>query len=164
MGYRQDRLPLLSRRAARSAMVLTGLGVLLLIGVYFVVDPPTDVMPPEIALASLTFHDVRVWMQDYLFSKVDLGLGRLIASAVGFTFMFFAVTIFWRPIQRAFNIPSNTPSNNYELRQKHELAMYGFAASRPRFHSAGLGAARWSRQQQDHRRRHQRCQQPGECG
>jgi UDP-2,3-diacylglucosamine pyrophosphatase LpxH len=38
----------------------------------------------------------------------------------------------WRPIQRAFNIPSNTPSNNYELRQKHELAMYSFAASRPR--------------------------------
>ena len=37
----------------------------------------------------------------------------------------------WRPIQRAFNIPSNTPSNNYELRQKHELAMYSFAASRP---------------------------------
>ena len=42
-----------------------------------------------------------MWLQDYLFSKVDLGLGRLIASAVVFTFMFFAVTVFWRPIRRA---------------------------------------------------------------
>ena len=101
LGYRQDRLPLLSRRAARSAMVLTGLGVLLLIGVYFVVDPPTDIMPPDIAIGSVTFIDARVWLQDNLFAKVDLGLGRLIASAVVFTFMFFALTVFWRPIQRA---------------------------------------------------------------
>jgi hypothetical protein len=41
------------------------------------------------------------------------------------------VRYIWRPIQRAFDISLNTPSNNYELRQKHELAMYGFAASRP---------------------------------
>ncbi len=38
----------------------------------------------------------------------------------------------WRPFQRLFNVRSNTPSNNYELRAKHELAMYHFAASRPR--------------------------------
>jgi enterochelin esterase-like enzyme len=101
IGYRQDRLPLLSRRAARSAMVLTGLGVLLLIGVYFVVDPPTDVMPPDLAIGSLTFIGARVWLQDYVFAKVDLRPGRLIASALVFTFMFFAVTVFWRRIQRA---------------------------------------------------------------
>jgi hypothetical protein len=41
------------------------------------------------------------------------------------------VRYIWRPIQRAFNIRSTTPSNNYELRQKHELAMYRFASSRP---------------------------------
>lgn len=46
-------------------------------------------------------------------------------------FSAFVVRYFWRPIQRAFNISSNTPSNNYKLRQKHELAMYSFAASRP---------------------------------
>lgn len=42
------------------------------------------------------------------------------------------VRYIWRPIQRAFNFRSTTPSNNFELRQKHELAMYSFAASRPR--------------------------------
>lgn len=41
------------------------------------------------------------------------------------------VRYIWRPIQRAFNIRSTTPSNNYALRQAHELAMYSFAASRP---------------------------------
>ena len=35
----------------------------------------------------------------------------------------------WRPIQRAFNINSSTPSNDFSLRQKHELAMYEYAAS-----------------------------------
>jgi UDP-2,3-diacylglucosamine pyrophosphatase LpxH len=42
-----------------------------------------------------------------------------------------AVRYLWRPFQRLFNFRSNTPSNNYELRQRHELAMYSFAASRP---------------------------------
>ncbi len=101
LGYRQDRLPLLSRRAARTMLVLTGIGVLALIGVYFVVDPPTDVMPPDIAIGSLTLHGARVWLQDYVFAKVDLRPGRLIASALVFSFMFFAVTVFWRPIRRA---------------------------------------------------------------
>ena len=33
----------------------------------------------------------------------------------------------WRPIQRVFNIRSSTPSNNFALRAKHELAMYSYA-------------------------------------
>lgn len=37
----------------------------------------------------------------------------------------------WRPIQRAFDIKTSTPSNNFALRQAHELAMYAYAASRP---------------------------------
>lgn len=37
----------------------------------------------------------------------------------------------WRPIQRVFNIRTSTPSNNFELRQRHELAMYGYAAGQP---------------------------------
>ena len=35
----------------------------------------------------------------------------------------------WRPIQRVFNIKSSTPSNDFSLRQKHERAMYHYAAS-----------------------------------
>lgn len=43
-----------------------------------------------------------------------------------------AVRHLWRPFQRFFNVRSNTPSTSYELRARHELAMYNFAASRPR--------------------------------
>ena len=35
----------------------------------------------------------------------------------------------WRPIQRAFNIKSSTPSNSFETRQKHELAMVSYASA-----------------------------------
>lgn len=42
------------------------------------------------------------------------------------------VRYIWRPIQRVLNIKTSTPSNNFQLRQKHELAMYSYAASRPR--------------------------------
>ncbi|MCS6843581.1 MAG: metallophosphoesterase [Caldilineales bacterium] len=37
----------------------------------------------------------------------------------------------WRPIQRAFNIRSSTPSNDFELRRAHERAMYDYAATLP---------------------------------
>lgn len=41
------------------------------------------------------------------------------------------VRYLWRPVQRLLNVKSTTPSNNFELRQRHELAMYSFAAGRP---------------------------------
>lgn len=37
----------------------------------------------------------------------------------------------WRPLQRTFKIRSSTPSNNFQLRKAHELAMYAYAAERP---------------------------------
>ncbi|MFN2167231.1 MAG: metallophosphoesterase [Anaerolineae bacterium] len=40
------------------------------------------------------------------------------------------VRYIWRPIQRVLNIRTSTPSNDFELRQEHELAMYGYAAGR----------------------------------
>lgn len=42
-----------------------------------------------------------------------------------------AVRFIWRPIQRLLNVKTSTPSNNFELRQEHELAMYRYAESRP---------------------------------
>lgn len=41
------------------------------------------------------------------------------------------VRYLWRPLQRLFKIKTNTPSNNFELRQKHEIALYSYAADRP---------------------------------
>lgn len=50
------------------------------------------------------------------------------------TFSWFSkrvVRYIWRPIQRALNIRTSTPSNDFETRQKHELAMYAYAADQP---------------------------------
>ncbi len=33
----------------------------------------------------------------------------------------------WRPIQRIFNLVTSTPSNDFSLRAKHELAIYSYA-------------------------------------
>lgn len=39
------------------------------------------------------------------------------------------VRLVWRPIQRMLNIKTSTPSTDFKLRQKHEQAMYSYAAS-----------------------------------
>jgi len=100
LGYHHDRLPTLGPRATRLALLLTGLGTLALIAVYFVVDPPTSLMPAQIATGSPVFHEVRLWLQDVFFAKVALRPGRLLASAVTFSFLFFFVTSFWPQVRR----------------------------------------------------------------
>ena len=57
-------------------------------------------IPGDIALGRLVFHDARPWLQDMVFSKVSLRPGRLVASAVTFTFLFLLVSLFWRQIRR----------------------------------------------------------------
>ncbi len=100
LGYHHDRIPVLSRRAGLALLLLTGLGTAALVGIFFLVDPPTAVMSTDIVLGRLVFHDARPWLQDMVFSKVSLRPGRLVASAVTFTFLFLLVTVSWRQIRR----------------------------------------------------------------
>jgi hypothetical protein len=37
----------------------------------------------------------------------------------------------WRPLQRRLNLPSTTPSQDWELRERHEVAMHAWAAAHP---------------------------------
>lgn len=100
LGYHQNRIPTLDRRGTRLALVITGVCLLLLIGVFYLVDTPTSQMPSEIAASSPVGFDIRIWLQDYLFSKADVRPGRLVASAVTFSFLFFFATYFWKIIKR----------------------------------------------------------------
>ncbi len=100
MGYHQERIPALGCRATRIALFATGLGTAGLIALYFIIDPPTALMPATIATGTNLLHDLRLWVQDYLFAKVDLRPGRLLASAITFTFLFVMTTHFWRPVRR----------------------------------------------------------------
>ena len=100
LGYIQERLPTLGQKGSRIALVGTGLATLLLIGLFFVVDTPTSVMPSDVATTSSVVANVRTWIDDILFSKADLRPGRLVASAITFSFIFFCVTYFWRQFKR----------------------------------------------------------------
>jgi len=41
------------------------------------------------------------------------------------------VRYIWRPLQRRLNFPSTTPSNDFELRQRHDAAMFAWARGHP---------------------------------
>jgi UDP-2,3-diacylglucosamine pyrophosphatase LpxH len=41
------------------------------------------------------------------------------------------VRYIWRPLQRRLNFPSTTPANDYELRQRHDAAMFAWARGHP---------------------------------
>jgi hypothetical protein len=41
------------------------------------------------------------------------------------------VRYIWRPLQRRLNFPSTTPSNDFELRQRHDAAMFAWARAHP---------------------------------
>jgi enterochelin esterase-like enzyme len=101
LGRHHDRIPTLGKRSSRLILLLTGLATVALIVLFFVVDAPTDTMPANTAATSAASHDMRLWLQDAMFSKADLRLGRLITSAVVFTFLFLSVTVFWRQLRRA---------------------------------------------------------------
>jgi enterochelin esterase-like enzyme len=100
LGYHQGRLPALSARATRVALVLTGLGTVALIAAFYIIDPPTATMPSGIAVGSPVFHEIRLWLQENFFAKVDLRPGRLLTSAITFSFLFLAASVFWPRVQK----------------------------------------------------------------
>jgi enterochelin esterase-like enzyme len=100
LGYVQSRIPTLGCDETRIALIATGIGAALLVVLFFLIDPPTVLLPRGITLTSPISPDVREWIDEYIFSKADLRPGRLLASAVTFSFFFFGITHFWRQIRR----------------------------------------------------------------
>ena len=98
LGYRQDRIPALGCRETRIALVVSGIAMALLIIVFFVIEMPSGLLSGSAGAA--VDHGVRAWLQDYVFSKVDLRPGRLLASAVTFTFLFMLATHFWAALKK----------------------------------------------------------------
>lgn len=100
LGYHHQRIPVLGPKATRWALALLGLGSLVLVVLYFVIDPPTSLMPAQFAIGSPVFHEFRLWAQDAVFSKLSLRPGRLVASAVTFSFLFLVATVYWKHVRR----------------------------------------------------------------
>ncbi len=100
LGSYAHRIPTLSCRATRRALLVTGILVVVLIASYFVIDPPNEASPQGLELRSPLNHTVRLWLDNNLLPKADLRPGRLIASALIFSFLFLAATHFWQPARR----------------------------------------------------------------
>jgi len=100
LGYYQSRLPTLSQHTTRLALIVTGLGTLALIIAFYAIDPPTATMPSGIAMGSPVVHEIRLWLQRFVFARIDLRFGRLVASAMSFSFLFLVATVFWARVQR----------------------------------------------------------------
>jgi enterochelin esterase-like enzyme len=102
LGYLQNRLPALGQRGTRIALLVTGIGTALLIVLYFIIDMPTSGLAHVFTgSGSVIDPNIRTWLDDNLFSKADVRPGRLIASAITYSFMFFLVSFFWRQIKKA---------------------------------------------------------------
>lgn len=100
LGYFQSSMPPISARTTRRLLVATGVGTLALIAAFYIIDPPTATMPSGIAIGSPVFHEIRLWLQDNFFAKVSLRPGRLLASAITFSFLFLVCTVYWPRVQR----------------------------------------------------------------
>ncbi len=102
LGFHRDRLPVLTCNRRRVLLAVSAIAVIGLIVVYFVLDPPLDATPPDIAQHMFgADHETRLWLVDTLFAKADLRPGRLFASTAVFSFLFLLLTTFWKPIERA---------------------------------------------------------------
>jgi enterochelin esterase-like enzyme len=100
LGYRQDRIPALGCRETRIALVLSSIGMVILVAAFFMIEQPITVGAAHVVVTAPVGLDVRTWLQDYVFSKVDLRPGRIVASAITFTFLFLLATHFWNTARR----------------------------------------------------------------
>jgi len=100
LGYRQDRIPALGCRETRIALVVSGIAMLVLIGVYLTIEKPVVTLPADAVAGAPSVHNLRTWLQDNFFAKVDLRAGRVIASIITFTFLFLLITHFWSPVNK----------------------------------------------------------------
>jgi enterochelin esterase-like enzyme len=100
LGYQRNRIPSLTHSGARRLQILTGVALLALIALYVALATPIPAVSARFAGAAPTLQEVQFWIQQNIFGKADLRPGRIVASAVAFTFMFLTLTRQWHWIHR----------------------------------------------------------------
>ena len=100
LGYQRDRIPALTRRGARRLQIGTGLVFLGLIAGFVVLEAPATALPSQFAGFTGAFTQAQLWIQEFVFGKADLRIGRVLAAAVVIPFMFLTLTRQWRVVSR----------------------------------------------------------------
>lgn len=89
MGYHRDRIPFLIRPVKTRWMAVCGVVFALLVLLFAYIQLP-NLLPVE-----LFSEDALRILRKVVFLKQTMGIGRLVASAAVFGFMFFAITRWW---------------------------------------------------------------------
>lgn len=91
--YGRATLPVPRPEVARRLLLLSGAGLLLLLGLYVAIQPAGTAAADE--------NGLRLLVEDLFLNKVSERPGRLVAAGVTFSFLFLLVTVFWRQLHRA---------------------------------------------------------------
>jgi enterochelin esterase-like enzyme len=99
-GYQRDRLSVLTQRRARHWQLGLGLAFLGLIALFILSELPAAALPAQLGISAGAFVRAQLWLQEFLFGKTDLRIGRIVAAAVVIPFMFLVLTRHWRVVSR----------------------------------------------------------------
>ncbi len=99
LAYRYDRLPRLSRHGQYGLLFLAGLGVALLLAVRGLMNLPASQLP-HAWLVPGDWDTMRRFVEEEVFGKAHLRLGRVLATGVMASFVFLALTRGWRLLGR----------------------------------------------------------------
>lgn len=101
LGYKRNSMGAPTIRGARRLHWITGAGTLSLLLLCAAMYLPPSGLPAPIRNLSGTISEAEFWLQINVFGKSDLQVGRLLASAVVFTFMFLCLTRWWKYLRHA---------------------------------------------------------------
>lgn len=101
LGYKRNSMGAPTTRGARRLHWITGAGTLALLLLCAAMYLPPSKLPAPIRDLSGTISEAEFWLQINVFGKSDLQVGRLLASAVVFTFMFLCLTRWWKYLRHA---------------------------------------------------------------
>jgi hypothetical protein len=100
LGYQRDRMPSLTRRGARRLQIGAGLAFLGLIALFVLLELPATSLPSQLGISGGAFVRVQLWIQEFVFGKADLRIGRVVAAAVVIPFLFLTLTRQWRTVNQ----------------------------------------------------------------
>jgi enterochelin esterase-like enzyme len=101
LGYKRNSMGAPTTRGAQRLHWITGAGTLSLLLLCAALYLPPSRLPAPIQDLSGTISEAEFWLQINVFGKSDLRGGRLLASAVVFTFMFQCLTRWWKYLRHA---------------------------------------------------------------
>ena len=100
LGYQRDRIPAPTQRSARRLQIGTGIAFLGLIALFALLELPATALPSQLAGFVGAFAQAQLWIQEFVFGKADLRIGRVVAAVVVIPFMFLTLTRQWRIVNR----------------------------------------------------------------